>query len=223
MALLDRLAQAQQIIGGYQSQLDYAREYQDKMRFVEAEEARAQSAEQRAMAAEERAAELFPTEKAMAEFDLARAALGINSVMRQLGSDEERENAAREFSKFQGDIYRAMQGTKDLKAETIADFRNRAVDILGKYPSFAPQVTAAMGQISSVEAAGIEAQKTPISRYIGIPGGLNLEDIYNLRYMFFPASQRDRLISGQETTSNLLNLLAMGDPAISAFFQQQPE
>lgn len=223
MALLDRLAQAQQIIGGYQSQLDYAREYQDKMRFAEAAEGRAQSAEERAMAAEDRAAQLFPTQKALADFELAGAGLGFQSLMGQLGSAEERENALREFSKFQGDIYRAMQGTKKLKAETIADFRNRAIDILAKNPSFAPQVTAAMGQISSVEAAGIKAQKPPISRYIGIPGGFNLEDIYNLRYMFFPASQRDRLISGQETTSNLLNLLTMGDPAISAFFQQQPE
>ena len=216
MALLDRLAQAQQIVSGYENREINKQRYETDLGFR-------QSAEERAMAAENRAAQLFPTEKAMADFRLAGAGLGISSVMDQLSSAEKAKNAEMEFSKFQGDIYRAMQGAKGLKAETIADFRNRAVNILGKYPSFAPQVTAAMGQISSVEAAAIKQQKTPFSESIGIPFGPSLRDISNLRYVLFPASQRDRLISGQETTSNLLNLLSMGDPAISAFFQQQPE
>ena len=224
MALLDRLAQAQQIVGGYQNQINYAREYQDNMKFAQAQEARAQAGELRSAAAEQRAAELFPIEKASAQFGLAGTALGYQSAFQQLESAEERDIALKEFSAFQGDIYRAMQKTKDLKAEDIASFRNRAIDILGKYPSFAPAVTAAMGQISSVEREGIRAQTPTLADRIQIPAsGIRLSDVAALRYIFSPANQRDRLVSGQETTSNLLNLLTVGDPVTNAFFQQQPE
>ena len=218
MALLDRLAQAQQIVSGYENREIEKQRYATDLAFR-------QSAEGRLAAQEARAAELFPLEKASAQFGLAGQAIGIQSAIDQIQSAGERESALKEFSSFQGDIYRAMQKTKDLKAEDIAAFRDRAIGILGKYPSFGPQVTAAMGQIASVERAGIQAQtpsfaeRTPVVQV----GGTRLSDIAALRYILFPATQRDRLVSGQETTSNLLNLLTVGDPAINAFFQQQPE
>ena len=250
MALLDRLAQAQQIIGGYQSQLDYAREYQDKMRFVEAEEARAQSAEQRAMAAEERAAELFPTEKAMAEFDLARAALGINSVMSQLQSDAANKKAEGEVRALMGKIYREVgnmaTAPEKINAAKFTGIRDEIVDLLESNPAAAPYLTSAVGVLSSIENRAMTTASPAYKSFgdrlgslrRGLWGGPSIYDPQlgwfkkqempsmgdrwqMIKWAFTKPEERGKVEEGAFQTSTLGQMLTMGDPLIYSAMQQE--
>jgi len=250
MALLDRLAQAQQIIGGYQSQLDYAREYQDKMRFVEAEEARAQSAEQRAMAAEERVAQLFPTEKAMAEFGLAGAALGINSVMSQLESDAARRKAEGEVRTLMGRIYREIgnmaTAPEKINAAKFTGIRDEIVDLLESNPAAAPYLTSAVGMLSSIENRAmttaspayksIEDRLGSLKR--GLLGGPSVYDPKlgwfkkqempsmgdrweMIKWAFTKPEQRAKVEEGAFQTGTLGQMLMLGNPLVYGALEQE--
>lgn len=161
MALLDRLAQAQQIIGGYQNQLNYAREYQeqrrlaernyrDKMRFAEAAEGRAQSAE-------ERAAQLFPTQKAIAEFNLAGGALGIQEIIARLAAAGEQEVASNDLERVQRQIIQLQRiATQNPSAVTAGMFNaveESTYQLIEKYPPLAASIAPLY--TSMVDAANL--------------------------------------------------------------------
>jgi hypothetical protein len=243
MALLDRLAQAQQIIGGYQNQLNYAREYQDEMRFAEAQEARAQSAEQRA-------AQLFPTKKAMAEFGLAGAGLEFESAMRQLEADAANQRASGKVQRLMGKIYRQVgnmaTAPEKINAKEFTGIRDEIVDLLESDSATAPYLASAIGMLSSIENRAMTTASPAYKSFgdragslrRGLWGGPSIYDPQlgwfkkqempsmgdrweMIKWAFTKPEERGKVEEGAFQTSTLGQMLTMGNPLIYSAMQQE--
>jgi hypothetical protein len=268
MALLDRLAQAQQIIGGYQNQLNYAREYQDQMRLAErdyrdsmrfaeaaegrarSEEERARAAEERRMAAEDRVAQLFPTQKAMAELELASAGLGFESAMRQLEAYDANQRAAGEVRSLMGKIYRQVgnmaTAPEKITAKEFTGIRNEIVDLLESNAAAAPYLASAVGMLSSIENRAMTTASPAYKSFgdrvgslrRGLWGGPSIYDPKlgwfkkqempsmgdrweMIKWAFTSPEERGKVEEGAFQTSTLGQMLTMGDPLIYSAMQQE--
>lgn len=161
MALLDRLEQAQRIVGSYQDQINYAREYQDEMEFARAKEARAKAGELRAAAVEQRAAELFPVQKAAAEFALAGGALNIQEIMAKLAATGEQEAASNDLERVQRQIIQlqriATQNPSAVTARMFNTVEESTYQLIEKYPSLAASIAPLY--TSMVDAANLAIQE----------------------------------------------------------------
>ena len=150
MALLDRLAQAQQIVSGYENREINKQRYETDLGFR-------QSAEERAMAAENRAAQLFPTEKAIEDFRLASVGLGIRSVMDELAATGEQKAVSNNLESVQRQIIQfqrlVTQNPSAVTAKMFNEVEESTYQLIQKHPSLAASIAPLY--TSMVDAANL--------------------------------------------------------------------
>ena len=220
MALLDRLAQAQQIVSGYENREIEKQRYATDLGFR-------QSAEERAMAAEDRAAQLFPTQKAIADFALAGAGLEFESAMSRIKNAEQAENIRKKVLGHQSRVFGLMTDIDTLDPNKVREVRDEGLALMQAYPEAAPFISQNLSQLSSVSAAGAEAQ-TPefFGGYLRNIFGDKGPNIFSRAfYSLYADPEYDKFIrrfgirEDQEDTNRLLSLLQ--NPAIQAILQQE--
>lgn len=243
MALLDRLAQAQQIVSGYENREIEKQRYATDLGFR-------QSAEERAMAAEDRAAQLFPTQKAMADFGLAGAGLEIQSIMGQLEADAANQRALGKVQRLMGKIYRQAGNMatdpEKINAKEFAGIRDEIVDLLESDSATAPYLANAIGMLSSIENRALTtaspAYKSFGDRFGSLKRGLlGAPSIYDsqlgwfkkqempsmgdrwemIKWAFTKPEERGKVEEGSFQTSTLGQMLTMGNPLIYSAMQQE--
>jgi len=234
MALLDRLAQAQQIVSGYENREIEKQRYATDLGFRQsaeeramAAEERAQSEEKRAQSAEDRVAQLFPTQKAMAELGFAGAQLEFESAMSRMKNAEEAENIRKKVLGHQSRVFGLMTDIDTLDPNKVRKVRDEGLALMQLYPEAAPFISQNLSQLSSVSAAGAEAQSPEFfGGYLRKMFGDRGPNVFSRAfYSLYADPEYDKFMrrfgirEDQEDTNRLLSLLQ--NPAIQAILQQE--
>lgn len=218
MALLDRLAKAQEIVSGYEN-----REI-DKQRYA-TDLAFRQSAEERARSAEKRLAELHPTQKAMAEFGLAGRALGFESLMSEYSDAKKAQEVRQKILGHQSKVFGLMSDIDTLDPIKVKQVRSEGLSLMEQYPEAAPFIAQNLSQLGRVSSAGAEAQ-TPefFGGYLRNVFGDGPSIFSRAFYSLYADPEYDKFIrrygilQDQEATNRLVSLLQ--NPAINAILDQ---